>query len=129
MLGPIQRLVGAMHQQRRIALDGGYRCGHAETDAAGQPCGMRGLLHPRAHLLGAQAGGFTVDTGQDQHEFLATITRDQFRSEEHTSELQSLMRISYAVFCLKKTNRKITRLNSNPKCAIRMPYSALQPKK
>src|SRR3546814_4805254 len=37
------------------------------------------------------------------------------RSEEHTSELQSLMRISYAVFCLKKkntihnTNRKISR--------------------
>src|SRR3546814_8378852 len=28
--------------------------------------------------------------------------RDFFRSEEHTSELQSLMRISYAVFCLKK---------------------------
>src|SRR3546814_1262812 len=28
----------------------------------------------------------------------------QVRSEEHTSELQSLMRISYAVFCLKKTN-------------------------
>src|SRR3546814_3599300 len=27
---------------------------------------------------------------------------DRFRSEEHTSELQSLMRISYAVFCLKK---------------------------
>src|SRR3546814_1224925 len=27
---------------------------------------------------------------------------DQLRSEEHTSELQSLMRISYAVFCLKK---------------------------
>src|SRR3546814_6862206 len=29
---------------------------------------------------------------------------DRVRSEEHTSELQSLMRISYAVFCLKKTN-------------------------
>src|SRR3546814_6763247 len=28
------------------------------------------------------------------------------RSEEHTSELQSLMRISYAVFCLKKNNNK-----------------------
>src|SRR3546814_4441892 len=38
------------------------------------------------------------------------ITR-HIRSEEHTSELQSLMRISYAVFCLKK--KKITRsLNS-----------------
>src|SRR3546814_1609986 len=31
--------------------------------------------------------------------------RDDPRSEEHTSELQSLMRISYAVFCLKKKNR------------------------
>src|SRR3546814_5620619 len=29
-----------------------------------------------------------------------------YRSEEHTSELQSLMRISYAVFCLKKKNRR-----------------------
>src|SRR3546814_9193595 len=29
-----------------------------------------------------------------------------YRSEEHTSELQSLMRISYAVFCLKKKNTK-----------------------
>src|SRR3546814_1818560 len=33
------------------------------------------------------------------------------RSEEHTSELQSLMRISYAVFCLKKKNKK--KLNTN----------------
>src|SRR3546814_6698213 len=30
---------------------------------------------------------------------------DDVRSEEHTSELQSLMRISYAVFCLKKKNK------------------------
>src|SRR3546814_8949185 len=40
------------------------------------------------------------------------------RSEEHTSELQSLMRISYAVFCLKKkkknTNKKDTKINSKP---------------
>src|SRR3546814_4985776 len=34
------------------------------------------------------------------------------RSEEHTSELQSLMRISYAVFCLKKKKNKITTTNS-----------------
>src|SRR3546814_7589120 len=32
--------------------------------------------------------------------------RKSERSEEHTSELQSLMRISYAVFCLKKTKKK-----------------------
>src|SRR3546814_1350468 len=35
------------------------------------------------------------------------------RSEEHTSELQSLMRISYAVFCLKKKNRTHTPSNTN----------------
>src|SRR3546814_5339732 len=32
----------------------------------------------------------------------------RFRSEEHTSELQSLMRISYAVFCLKKKTKQTT---------------------
>src|SRR3546814_5715214 len=32
------------------------------------------------------------------------------RSEEHTSELQSLMRISYAVFCLKKKKKTITKM-------------------
>src|SRR3546814_2676450 len=36
---------------------------------------------------------------------LAERRQRQHRSEEHTSELQSLMRISYAVFCLKKKKR------------------------
>src|SRR3546814_5428472 len=37
--------------------------------------------------------------------WIANLTALEPRSEEHTSELQSLMRISYAVFCLKKKNR------------------------
>src|SRR3546814_2179970 len=39
-----------------------------------------------------------------KEDFLHRVARHEFveRSEEHTSELQSLMRISYAVFCLKK---------------------------
>src|SRR3546814_6597866 len=48
-------------------------------------------------------------TGCEQHrhrEFMA-----EERSEEHTSELQSLMRISYAVFCLKKNKTKQTTNN------------------
>src|SRR3546814_1781887 len=47
---------------------------------------------------------FTLET-----ELRQAIERDELtlsRSEEHTSELQSLMRISYAVFCLKKKNNK-----------------------
>src|SRR3546814_4335905 len=43
-----------------------------------------------------EAKGATADAG----------IRSEVRSEEHTSELQSLMRISYAVFCLKKKNQK-----------------------
>src|SRR3546814_6260894 len=35
-----------------------------------------------------------------------TLPMEIFRSEEHTSELQSLMRISYAVFCLKKKKKE-----------------------
>src|SRR3546814_765452 len=42
----------------------------------------------------------TISTGMA----LVSSSRDS-RLEEHTSELQSLMRISYAVFCLKKTSR------------------------
>src|SRR3546814_8576661 len=38
--------------------------------------------------------------------FREVQTKDRHRSEEHTSELQSLMRISYAVFCLKKKTTK-----------------------
>src|SRR3546814_2976918 len=40
-------------------------------------------------------------------EFRDCIVEIQDRSEEHTSELQSLMRISYAVFCLKKKKKKL----------------------
>src|SRR3546814_6226818 len=41
--------------------------------------------------------------GRHGAEFLDQCIASRNRSEEHTSELQSLMRISYAVFCLKKT--------------------------
>src|SRR3546814_7702950 len=46
---------------------------------------------------------------QPRHDHFARVqelSRERTRSEEHTSELQSLMRISYAVFCLKKKNQK-----------------------
>src|SRR3546814_5016951 len=41
-----------------------------------------------------------------QHMAVRDPPLDAMRSEEHTSELQSLMRISYAVFCLKKNTKK-----------------------
>src|SRR3546814_5486885 len=42
----------------------------------------------------------TIEAGDDENIVFAQVAHQ--RSEEHTSELQSLMRISYAVFCLKK---------------------------
>src|SRR3546814_2832978 len=46
-----------------------------------------------------QDGGWLAGSVQPGH-------RRDIRSEEHTSELQSLMRISYAVFCLKNKNKE-----------------------
>src|SRR3546814_1741923 len=46
-----------------------------------------------------------VDDDGGQHDRYGAIGKAHRRSEEHTSELQSLMRISYAVFCLKKKNK------------------------
>src|SRR3546814_5258336 len=46
------------------------------------------------------------------------------RSEEHTSELQSLMRISYAVFCLKKKKKNTQQHNNYSKHATPRTYKA-----
>src|SRR3546814_3125807 len=56
------------------------------------------------------AGGVPADVGQVDQAVDAAVQADEDaevgdRSEEHTSELQSLMRISYAVFCLKKKKK------------------------
>src|SRR3546814_3089242 len=42
----------------------------------------------------------------EARDMIAELKPDVLRSEEHTSELQSLMRISYAVFCLKNKNNQ-----------------------
>src|SRR3546814_7936022 len=49
-------------------------------------------------------GGFATGAGSGRRAQIDRSPRSYCRSEEHTSELQSLMRISYAVFCLKKKN-------------------------
>src|SRR3546814_5212672 len=68
-----------------------------------------GLHHKLCHTLG---GALNLPHAETHTIVLphaiaynAPNVRDA-RSEEHTSELQSLMRISYAVFCLKKKNRE-----------------------
>src|SRR3546814_12843485 len=53
-------------------------------------------------------GHYSRTINGNQEELTGTVSSSWLRSEEHTSELQSLMRISYAVFCLKKKNKNTT---------------------
>src|SRR3546814_4214468 len=72
-----------------------HRC-RIDTDLrAHRPVGMRDRLRrgDMRHRLGTESAERAAARGQGD------------RSEEHTSELQSLMRISYAVFCLKKKQK------------------------
>src|SRR3546814_2040522 len=96
------------------------------ADAADHAARQRGLEQVR-HIHRAARGGTGTDDGvdfvdeQDRVRQAFELGHDLFqplleiaavtgRSEEHTSELQSLMRISYAVFCLKK--KKKTKINN-----------------
>src|SRR3546814_4753409 len=51
-------------------------------------------------------------TRKDLQEYVIRGAAGRLRSEEHTSELQSLMRISYAVFCLKKKKKQTHRMSN-----------------
>src|SRR3546814_5309621 len=71
---------------------------HSLTNALKEATGRKGkplFLPLRQALTG-------MDHGPDMAELLPLISEAEARSEEHTSELQSLMRNSYAVFCWKK---------------------------
>src|SRR3546814_1566762 len=65
--------------------------GHDDPARAERAEAERGGLHHQRIFAGGQRRHAALSGGEAQ-----------LRSEEHTSELQSLMRISYAVFCLKK---------------------------
>src|SRR3546814_2060142 len=95
------------------------RCPRAAADrprlsVAAAQCGDHGILCRAAGQERKSAGGrrFARQGGADRAVGEGNGGRAhhppsfaQSRSEEHTSELQSLMRISYAVFCLKKTKK------------------------
>src|SRR3546814_8491946 len=70
---------------------------------AARPMADRHQREPAVRLQPLHRGAERVEMGDDGAVGALAPAR-QLRSEEHTSELQSLMRISYAVFCLKNKN-------------------------
>src|SRR3546814_4014014 len=93
------------------ALGGRMQPGHVGDHRLGRRIGGQEgcrLLLVAAADLAEQHDAVGVGVGEEQLQ--AIHEAHAVRSEEHTSELQSLMRISYAVFCLKKntTSKKKT---------------------
>src|SRR3546814_7548247 len=80
--------------------------GPGDRDSVGCAAGPVHAIH-RLEIVGraGHGGAFAADSLERRGYYLADI-RTHRRSEEHTSELQSLMRISYAVFCFKKQTTK-----------------------
>src|SRR3546814_10709226 len=76
----------------------------------------QGLSRPQQHELpdrdreGREGASLRLSRPAQQEAGFPRTVDPADRSEEHTSELQSLMRISYAVFCLKKKNKKDTQI-------------------
>src|SRR3546814_15800424 len=65
-------------------------------------------LFPYTTLFRSPLGDIDGEDEEREDSEHGDVALDEDRSEEHTSELQSLMRISYAVFCLKKKKKHIT---------------------
>src|SRR3546814_7255129 len=87
--------------QGKIIVDVTNAYGVSDEELGGQPS---------AHVVARAFAGGRLVKGFN-HLAAAVLDQDPAvhggkRSEEHTSELQSLMRISYAVFCLKKKKKK-----------------------
>src|SRR3546814_6858384 len=73
------------------------------------PCRRSRLAGP-SRAGGAVGAQVHVHAGRQVRFGRVRLRTAAERSEEHTSELQSLMRISYAVFCLKKKKQNYTRM-------------------
>src|SRR3546814_6185398 len=83
-------------------LGGGPDLAPIARDAHRRARRLRRAMGQHRHVI---AGGYDI-LAAEQFFHIAGVRRVcRGRSEEHTSELQSLMRISYAVFCLKKKNK------------------------
>src|SRR3546814_3679169 len=83
--------------KQQMVFDGVGQAGDADRHAnAGIDESLAERADRKPQLLG------------DQRRLVAIGIGHQYRSEEHTSELQSLMRISYAVFCLKNKTTTIS---------------------
>src|SRR3546814_9456491 len=89
-------MLGVMRGPDRIDLHATYRIDNGASFAGVGVIAV--IVGARVVMVGVHASSRDSSNGLT----LSNLSIRVVRSEEHTSELQSLMRISYAVFCLKK---------------------------
>src|SRR3546814_6637105 len=97
---PSHRLVFAAQVRKENNVADTWAVGQQHdqaVDAYAAAAGRRHAVFQRPDVVGVVVHGLFV-----AGIFGVDLSQEARRSEEHTSELQSLMRISYAVFCLKK---------------------------
>src|SRR3546814_6798611 len=83
----------------------GAKDGNPTLQESGFPASLRSGVPARTAGLRGEIKEEAFAEGGCRGTFAPKACRPRRRSEEHTSELQSLMRISYAVFCLKKKKK------------------------
>src|SRR3546814_7162947 len=108
---------GLLRPGRRLR-SGTHQCFHRDHPRFGfasHPAKRRDDVKQVLRRHAIPSGRLHADCGQQRNlapparrRRAVELTQVTARSEEHTSELQSLMRISYAVFCLKKKTNKLT---------------------
>src|SRR3546814_7893718 len=92
-----------------------WRSIHCPNSASRKAANASSALRVTAPSCGRLSQDIRVNAGVPAARRLARAAqRKPKRSEEHTSELQSLMRISYAVFCLKKKKKRQTQARHIP---------------
>src|SRR3546814_7887620 len=96
---------GLIREERDARQRAGWKSG-AGRSRIGVRDRLRGLGTPVLERLGRCPAQRLAWRRAGRHAALAGGAGLVERSEEHTSELQSLMRISYAVFCLKKNTKR-----------------------
>src|SRR3546814_7420232 len=102
-LFPYTTLFRSVGAEKQFVMDTDFEKAQRDLQRADQAIAMAAMflsehVGVRAIVAMTESGG----TARYLSRFRSNVPIYGLRSEEHTSELQSLMRISYAVFCLKK---------------------------
>src|SRR3546814_1104536 len=105
-------MMGRAHLEGTVRLGGEVANGDGRHDGVSDQAIAMLSIYRACYHRARCCDYLAASVAQPRRAGTPAISRRRYRSEEHTSELQSLMRISYAVFCLK-TKQIYTKRHTN----------------